>query len=453
MRYKTERILLGAALVFSVSLTAIEKSFAQAEIPLEEGLPVLSDNSSELVLPDNITLPAPQPAVMSEGAELFDAEPAISDDNSGFITPPVPEEVVVEKEIDYVIENNSPAPAPKPVSINIGEDMGDEFLREIDNDLFQKMTEIEKQTALLNLELRRERIKSEIEAVKAQRRKAEEEEALLAEEKELKRIEKEQEQKRKALEDERKLIEAQATLERVRQGEIIKAYKESMFEENNAWIEANSKFYKELAEFEKERDENLNDISSKIKSVLVAVGGFEDKVKDEKDRLKKEKENLQTQVTTLMLKVSAAEEEKDAKTNPFANMAPGGAADNDTKLSNEYAVMEIRGQGDELVAKLMNADGQSFLIRKGTVLQSGHIIDEIERTYIRADKNGIKDYIYFSAGGILEKEPVKSNVTESIKEILGVQTQSSSRTAPAKPARVIQTTQGLPSLGDDMVVK
>lgn len=56
------------------------------------------------------------------------------------------------------------------------ENLGEGLLDQIDNKLFSQMSDLEKQTALLTLELRREKIKNEIAAIKAQRQKALEEE-------------------------------------------------------------------------------------------------------------------------------------------------------------------------------------------------------------------------------------------------------------------------------------
>ncbi|MBP5352163.1 MAG: hypothetical protein J6Y91_00155 [Alphaproteobacteria bacterium] len=47
------------------------------------------------------------------------------------------------------------------------------------------------------------------------------------------------------------------------------------------------------------------------------------------------------------------------------------------------------------------------MVKPGTILNTGHVIEEITQTYITADKGGLKDYLYFSAGGILDKEPSK----------------------------------------------
>ena len=52
-------------------------------------------------------------------------------------------------------------------------------------------------------------------------------------------------------------------------------------------------------------------------------------------------------------------------------------------------IMEIRGQGGKLAAKLINKDGMPFLVQEGTTLQTGQIVDEITTTYVRADKAGV----------------------------------------------------------------
>jgi hypothetical protein len=60
-----------------------------------------------------------------------------------------------------------------------------------------------------------------------------------------------------------------------------------------------------------------------------------------------------------------------------------------------------------MVAKLINKNGTAFYVKKGTVLQSGHIIGEITSTYVTAEKSGDRNYLYFAAGGILPTETTK----------------------------------------------
>ena len=113
-------------------------------------------------------------------------------------------------------------------------------------------------------------------------------------------------------------------------------------------------------------------------------------------------------------------------------------------MPNMYAVMEIRGQGGELIAKLINQDGTPFYVKKGTALQSGHIIDEITSTYVRAEKDGIKDYLYFAAGGILPLEQPKSNITPVFSEGSGSGQEASAGFA---------TSVGIPGLGKSMMAR
>ena len=75
-----------------------------------------------------------------------------------------------------------------------------------------------------------------------------------------------------------------------------------------------------------------------------------------------------------------------------------------------YAVTEIRGKGAELIAKLLNKSGTTFYVKKGTSLQSGHVIKDITPTYVMAEKDGEKSYLYFAAGGILPSETTKFEV-------------------------------------------
>ena len=108
--------------------------------------------------------------------------------------------------------------------------------------------------------------------------------------------------------------------------------------------------------------------------------------------------------------------------------------------------MEIRGQGGELVAKVINKDGMPFMVKKGTVLQTGHTVDEITSTYVRALKDGMKDFLYFAAGGILDKEPLQNIETyedNTKEEVL----------PPEAPSRGVMSSVGVPGLGKDMIVR
>ena len=100
------------------------------------------------------------------------------------------------------------------------ERFGNTILSKVDNSLFNQMSNIEKQTTILNLEYKREEVRSRIDALRMQRLKAKQEEAarLKAEEERLK--EEETQRKIKELEAQEKLRKAEMELEKVRQARV-----------------------------------------------------------------------------------------------------------------------------------------------------------------------------------------------------------------------------------------
>ena len=133
--------------------------------------------------------------------------------------------------------------------------------------------------------------------------------------------------------------------------------------------------------------------------------------------------DLQAQIGVLRNRIATMEKEQEAMLqNPFANVEPQAAETTsesteeelpedsvisepvETDLSKLYAVTEIRGQGGELIAKLINKNGTAFYVKKGTTLQTGHVITDITSTFVAAEKDNEKKYLYFSAGGIVPVE-------------------------------------------------
>ena len=90
------------------------------------------------------------------------------------------------------------------------------------------------------------------------------------------------------------------------------------------------------------------------------------------------------------------------------------------------------------------------MAQKGTVLQSGHIVEEITQTYIRADKKGSKDYLYFAAGGVLDREPVKALKLPMGK---GMTLMPQSDDDDLEPLPALNSSQGLPSLREGMFIR
>ena len=106
----------------------------------------------------------------------------------------------------------------------------------IDDAVFAKMSDLEKQRALLYLDLRREKLKNEIEAIKNQRKQAIEQEKEKDEAKKRAKIEWEKNQEQKVLQEQQKLRELDIQFERLRQEKLLNSYKNKMLEDNQVWI-------------------------------------------------------------------------------------------------------------------------------------------------------------------------------------------------------------------------
>lgn len=332
----------------------------------------------------------------------------------------------------------------------------------VNNELFSRMSDLEKQTTLLNLELKKERIANEVAAVKAQRLKAQQEEEARKAEEERKRIEWQNEQDRLMVEEQRKLKEAETALEKLRQEKIIKAYKETMLASTQKWIKKNAEVYAEMAKKDQQIKDLLNDYKNKFG--IVQQKAEETKAKAEAARINHDKKvaNLESQISILKTRLEAEIEKakqavlatKTSKKNPFAGATSEAVAPEKVKLSKEYAIMEITGQGDELAAKLINEDGDVFMAKVGTTLRNGYTIDEITQTFLSGVKDNEKDYLYFSAGGILDREPIKSDVT--LKDTGSDDADSGNdngRSSGRRRRGNIATTTGIPSLGRGMIIK
>lgn len=368
----------------------------------------------------------------------------------------LPAEEVVIKEDVLIEEKSKPAlllppeevvsAAPTPIS----EPVKSAYSKVVDDELFSKMSDLEKQSALLTLQLRKEKIQNDIDAVKNQRTKAIEEEKLKKELEAEKRREKAQEEQRKMLVEQQKLKEQEIALEKLRQEKLLKSYKDSMLEAKQDWIAKNAELYKVVTDAKQSQLSVFADLKNKMSVIKQSVDGADGLANEVKAASETKVSDLQTQISVLKTRLEA--EENQNKVNPFALKSSDDSVaelvDNTEKLEDMYAIMEIRGKGNKLIAKLLNNTGQSFLAQVGTTLQSGHIVDEISNTYIRVDKAGKKEYIYFAAGGILDKEPLRSTSAKAV-----VEEESAKESAPVLPTRQISASRGLPGIAKDMVVQ
>lgn len=327
----------------------------------------------------------------------------------------------------------------------------EDILSAVDNELFNQMSDIEKQTALLTLELRREKIQAEIDAMKAQRQKALEAEKDLDAERENKRLAMEKELEQKIIQEQIKLRKVELAYEKLRQERLLNSYKEHMLLENQKWIKANQEIYNEIAEQKKEQNLWAEKYKEKLQSALQQSQNLLNDAQNKMNGYKKEVNDLQAQISILKARL-----ETQQRPNPFSGGAESSNANGESGKSNSvlnlgdlYVIMEITGQGDNISAKLLNRDGQTFLVKKGTQLKSGDIVEEIAPTYLKADRNGEKSYLYFAAGGILETEPDFGGVAQMVQDEAN---KNKSKKPEANP-RGLVSSRGVPGITRDMMLR
>lgn len=397
-------------------LVKADNAFAQGVVSLSE----------EAMFDDELETNKDFPAAKTANAP---AE-ATAVDNSA-ATAQKPENTVSAAEIAAVAKEDD----VKSADISL-DDIEKSNLPAIDNtdDLFTQMSNIEHNVALLNLWLRREKLQNEIEAIRNQRKQAVEQEKIKEEERAIKKAEQEKELERKKLEEQQRLRELDIKFEQLRQERLLKAYKNQMLDETQRWIAHDSLFYKTINDLRAEKkvlvDSHKADLENLQKEANEAYKAYQNKLEEHANEVR----NLNSQIDVLRNRVATIEQEAaDLRNNqnPFAqdvaavnaqnsggekadsaNVGSGNSTETVSaavepvanSLAKYYAITEIRGQNGELIAKLINKNGMSFYVKKGTTLQTGHVISEITPTYVAADKNFKKDYIYFSAGGILPEE-------------------------------------------------
>lgn len=437
MHYKVRKILCTTALALILSTASGTSVWAQESSTSADNIGTQPEISNEEI-PDEIS--------------LFG-----DDDNSGVITPQVKKvsdenpllgnnpKIISPAEQLPSSEMEDEAPITIPASANNNVEaqnpLNNSYVDDIDDDVFNKMSGLEKETAVLNLELRREKVKNDIESMKALRAKAEEEEKVRKGAEARRQEEERVERQKKLLQEQQKLKNLEIKYEQLRQEKLLRDYKNKMLEQEQVWIEGNAVIYQEIEDMKKERQKLINDFKGRFTQLTKLSDQVTSEVIKVRDSYAKTISDLQTQISILRARLEANE-----KTNPFADSTSSSLMSTEeapVRLSDLYVIMEIRGKGDNLSAKLINDTGSPFMARVGTALQTGHVIDEITPTYIRADKDGNKDYLYFSAGGILDKEPISN---EELKVKVSEQ-------PVAPPTRNVMTSQGIPGLASEMTIR
>ncbi len=470
MSYKTKHIFCLTALAMILSMAVSADVRAQgvvtladeaAEDPALKGIPnedALFEDDNDKVIP----IEDPKPVLSIPSKDV----PTPSSDNGTVVPVSASSAPISVNGNGALFGQAQDNPASKSLGAPGVGALGERDFTALDDNVFSTMSALEKQTAVLDLELRKERLKNEIEALINQRKAAVTQEEEKQEAKRRQKIEWEKAQEAKVVQEQQKLREMDITFEKLRQEKMLNAYKNKVLEDQQKWIAENAKTYEQLKKLNQEKQGILDDVKGKLQNVNTALKNASQQASDTKRAYLKDIADLHTQISVLKARIEAQDKELLEKQNPFADAsdqdmsgadgvdfvsAPSASVQEITvpelKLPNMYAVMEIRGQGDELIAKLINQEGTPFYVKKGTSLQSGHIVDDITSTYVRADKNGIKDYLYFAAGGILPMELSNSAILPKANTDAFIEEKTESL------GRTFISSDGVPGMGTDMMAR
>lgn len=325
--------------------------------------------------------------------------------------------------------NISDADLPKDIQYKVSpmENLGNSVLSQMDSDLFTQMSEIEKSTTLLTLELRREKIRNEIEAQKAIRQKNADDLERQKAEAELKNLERKKQIEAQVLKEKQILVDKEKIIEVLRQRKLLNAYMNQMLINQQEWLKEKEDLYEQLAAAEQEKKELIELFKQKIDKVLEAsakniqtaeaakanferiVKGLKARNEQLRKRIEADAQIIKNAKSSLYLKSQSIEELKD-KNASLANAARTNAAttvevtavapiedeveDTFKKLSAEYAILGITGRSGIMSVDVIDAKGVPMSLKIGSPLPTGHVVSEIGADYVKFSRDGRDDYLY-----------------------------------------------------------
>ncbi len=440
LNLSTALALVGAAFI---SQANAQENLLGIEEPAVEKAPVKQENT--------LTAPsASQKEIMAAAAlaaKKTDQESKVEiaeEKKPELITPPVKAMPKITKQVE------PEEPMEEEDALDVSEDALDAIVSRsdlTDSSLFEQMSDLERQTTLLTLELRREKIKNDIEAMKNQRKMALEEEKDRLEQKQKAKEKEAMEREQKILQEQQKLQELNIALEKLRQEKVLATYKEKMLADKQLWLDKYAEMHAQRLK-EKEDQKTLNE---SIKSKFVFLSDLAKKTEDAVKKAAEEKqakiEELQTQVSVLQARLDA-----ETKVNPFAEQEEDDKELTKKKiiagLQDTYTITEVQGVGEQLTAKIVNKNGKSFNVKKGTVLQTGHTVTEITNKFVCAEKAGKKEFIYFAGVGVLDFEPMSKEDEENDNEELVEESVATEETA-GKPVMA----SSIPGMASEMMAE
>ncbi|MBR1777663.1 MAG: hypothetical protein IJ752_03650 [Alphaproteobacteria bacterium] len=387
--------------------------------------------------------PAPEPAVEQTQnvsvPEPAQNEPALPETANAVLPPPAE---TAAQSAEPQLSMDFPAPTmdlnvpPPPSNTNAaqpsisGFDFGssnaeasnfstppsEQILGRVSSDVFREMAEMERENSALMLQLKREKLRSEIDALKTSNRQ------MLFDE-----IERREKMTQARLEWElAQDLKRQEALERkqkaeIRQKQIEAALKreedrriQKMKDEEAARVQKEKEAAAE-AERKKEELKKKYDAASmvqvnELKPVLMAA-----------TRPAKVKRSASSLVPA---KLTAAGEDLLSKKKAGEALVTEVPVDENAEkapvrepASALYAVAEIRGTAGTLIAKLISKkDRSTFFAKQSTILPSGHTVINIDKDFVMVQLGNDKEMIGFPSAGLLAEKIGGPNADGAIQD-------------------------------------
>lgn len=306
------------------------------------------------------------------------------------------------------------------------EHLGNNILSQIDDDLFTQMSEIEKSTTLLTLELKREKLRNEIEAQKAIRQKNKDDLEQQKTKQRLEEFERKKQIEAELLSAKQNLLNKEQLFEVLKQRKLLNAYMNQMLVNQQEWIKEKEALYAQISNLEQEKKNLVKQFKQRIDKVLeasakniqvaeAAKGNFERVVKNLKARNEQLRKRVEADAKiiknakNMYIQSQSIEELKDrnmanrniidtkAVIEDDAEKNIGEESDDEApieKLSAKYAILGISGRAGAMSIELIGIDGQPLSLKEGSSLPTGHIVKEIGSDYAKFNRDGMDDYLY-----------------------------------------------------------
>ena len=388
-----KHLLLTAAVVFITVPSAyaddlFDDSFFANPAPVDTAKPAASP-SAETAAPAPATQPQSSPA-----PSPAPAEPSFSMDlpapSAGLSVPPPPSGNASFS--GFGSSGASGADMSRPPN--------EQILGKLSSDVFREMAEMERENNSLMLQLKREQLRSEIDALKTSNRQALFEEIERREKMTQARLEWELSQdlkRQEALERKQKAEIRQKQIEAALKREEDRRI-QKMKDEELARLEKEKKLAKEEEAKKEELRKKYDAISlaqlKGLQPTLIAA-----------TRPAKIKRTASSRVSVMLTAVGedmlSKKKAGEALTTEIS-VEDGKVVEAREPASSLYSVTEIRGAGGVLIAKLVYKKNKTTLFaKKSTILPTGHTVVSIDKDFVMLQIGKNKEMIGFSAAGSL----------------------------------------------------